>query len=526
MKEKKTNKNQTKRDAWGSLQSQLGLLSSPIEHEQVSIVAAVDAREVVSQTENASPEIQNENDNDKIGMPFETVMEETIEMVNTPESKTDRDAAFDFGGFDFDDCDIPPNAFSKPKKQVAEPVELSPVVDSTDEKSFFGDEVFAEKTDIFDEIKPGKSEAEFDPFASDDLPTALWQPRKPASIAKPVEKPAATSKPATMESQSRPVAPAAKFEDTNREKKAEIVSFDDPPKHSSGNKRRERGGQRSQEISGSEQISRERNDRGRNDRKRDDADTFAKPGSQEEKKPRSQRESTEKKTFDDFGFDDDLVVDDIGFGKKSDFGNRGPKKGSVQSESGFGGNLDNGFADIVDFSPKPGFAEQPPSKRRSRKPDKVSDSSDADEMSFEDFENAAKSRFRTGRNDDADGLDFEDNWFKKEGKPEESRERFPKRRDDRKDRKPCPDAKAPRRDDRDAFSETEEAPTDRSRRKPRQSSGTRQETGPAPMSPQKIAVPNWDDAIGGIIERNMERHPAKNDRDRNKGNNRGGGRRR
>ena len=528
MKEKKTNTSQTKRDPWASLQSQLGLLSSPVEHEQLSIVAAVDARETAPQTENASPEVQNENDNDKIDMPFETMMEETIEAAIAPENKTDRDAAFDFGGFDFDDCDIPPNAFSKPKKPVAEPVELPPVVDSVDEKSFFDDEVFAQKTDIFEEIKPEKLEAEPDPFASDELPTALWQPRKPASIAKPVEKPAATSKPVRTESLSRPVAPAAKFEDTNREKKTETATSDDPPKHSSGNKRRERGGQRPQETSGSEQTSRERNDRGRNDRKRDDANTFDKPRSQEEKKPRSHRDSTEKKTFDDFGFDDDLVVDDIGFGKKGDFGNRGPKKGGDQNKSGFGGNLDNGFDDIADFSPKPGFAEQSPSKRRGQKPDKAPYSSEADEMSFEDFENAAKSKFRAGQNDNANGLDFEDNWFKKEDKPEESRERFPKRRDDRKDRKPRPNADAPRRDDRAAFSEVEEAPADRSRRKPRQPSGTRQETGPAPVAPQKIAVPNWDDAIGGIIERNMERRPAKNDRDRdrNKGNNRGGGRRR
>ena len=504
----------------------MGLLSSPVEHEQVSIVAAVDARETVPQTENALPEVQNENGNSSIDMPFETVKEETVEAANIPECEAERDAAFDFGGFsDLGDCDIPPNAFSKPKKPFAKPVTASPVVDSVDEKSFFDDESFAEKTDIFEEIKPGKSEAEFDPFASDELPIALWQPRKPASIAKPVEKPAATSKPAMTESLSRSTVSTAKFEDINREKKAETAPVDESPKHSSGNKRRERGGQRPQETFGSEQTSRERNDRGRNDRKREGVDTFDKPRSQEEKKPRSHRDSTEKKTFDDFSFDDDLAVDDIGFGKGS-FGHRGPKKGGDQNKSGFCGNLDNGFDDIADFSPKPGFVEQPPSKRRGQKPDKAPYSSDADEMLFEDFENTAKSKFRTGANDDTDGLDFEDNWFKKEDKPEENRERFPKRRDDRKDRKSRPDADVPRRDDRAAFSETEEAPIDRSRRKSRQQSGTRQETAPAPVSPQKIAVPNWDDAIGSIIERNMERRPAKNDRDRNKGNNRGGGRRR
>ena len=528
MKEKKINTNQTKRDPWASLQSQLGLLSSPVEHEQVSIVAAVDAREVAPQMENALLDVQNENDNDKIGMSFETVMEEPLE-ANVLESKTENGVVFDFG--DFDDCDIPPNAFSKPKQPVAEPTVLPPVVDSVDEKSFFEDEVFSEKTDIFDEIKPGKSEAEYDPFASDELPTALWQPRKPASIAKPVEKSAVISKSTMPEPLNRPVVPAAKLEDTNNEKKVEIVPSDNPPKHSSGNKRRERGGQRPQEISGSEQTFRERTDRGRNDCKREDTDMFDKPRSQEEKKSRSHRDSTEKKTFDDFGFDDDLVVDDIGFGKKGDFGNRGPKKGGVQNKSDFGGNLDNGFDDIADFSPKPDFAEQSPSKRRGRKPDKASYSSDADEMSFEDFENAEKSKFRVKPNDNADTLDFEDNWFKKENKPEESREHFSKRRDDRKDRKPRSDMDVPRRDDRGVFSEAENATTDRSRRKSvpsRQPSGTHQESGPAPASPQKIAVPNWDDAIGGIIERNMERRPAKNDRDRdrNKSNNRSGGRRR
>ena len=490
MKEKKTNKNQTKRDPWASLQSQLGLLSSPVEHEQVSIVGAVDAREVVPQTENVSSEIQSENDSGNIGMSFETVMEETVVAANVPESKTESDAVFDFGGFgDFDDCEIPPNAFSKPKKPVAEPIVSPPVADSVDEKSFFDDEVFAEKTDIFEEIKPRKSETEFDPFASDELPTALWQPRKPASIAKPVEKPAVTSKPAMTESLSRPVTPAAKFEDTNREKKAETAPSDELPKHSSGNKRRERGGQRPQETSGNGQTSRERNDHGRNDRKQGDANTFDKPRSQEERKPRSHRDSTEKKTFDDFVFDNDLATNGLG------------------------------------------FAEPKPSKRSNRRTDKESYSSDTEDISFESFENAAKSKFSAGLNDNANNLEFEDNWFKKEDKPEESRERFPKRRDDRKDRKPRPNADAPQRDDRAAFSEEEETPVDRSRRKTapsRQQSGTRQDAPPATVTPQKITVPNWDDAIGGIIEGNMERRPAKNDRDRdrNKGNNRGGGSRR
>ena len=477
VKEKKTNQSSSKRDAWASLRSQLGLLSSPVEHEQVSMVSAVDApKDAAPQTENLPQEEQK----DSVEMQITAETEESVVVdIHVVEGKTDHDSAFDFD--DFGDCDIPPNAFGKPKKATA-----SAVAESSGEKIQDAEISVAVKDEIpVAEIESGEAESPLDPFASDELPTSFWQPRKPASIAKPTAKPSVEFKPASTDSLNRPPVSPVKSEDRRRDGETESALSDDLAKHSSGKKRRERG--RGYRESSDDQPSLEPNK----------TDMFESPHkTREDKSRRPRKDFAEKRAFDDVALGD-VALD-----------------------------YDADIDDLRVLPPAvPKFEESQPPKRRDRKPGTANSRFEGDELSFGSMENETQGRgFGAGLSENKSDFEFGNSWFEDETK-ETAKSRAPSA-PRRQDRQPRPEAEHQPRHDRKPVSEDEVLSAGHSRTKPatRQTPAPRHDDKPAPAaSTQKIAVPNWDDAVGGIIERNMQRRPTKGDQRGNSGGDRGNG---
>jgi len=201
------------------LQSQLGLLSSPIEQDLVSVVSAVDQPENAFDNDAAQAEMSE----DGVSSTQQT-SEATAVNILLPTTSED-----DLFGFDpLDDCGIPKNAFASPKKpksfRTTEAL-TQPLVEESQNA--------LEKHNIVQptEAESFESETLSDPLLSDELPTSLWQPRKPASVAR-------TSVDAPSFSDG-----VSQAEGNKKEWKPNAVPppVDDLAKLSSGKKRYERG---------------------------------------------------------------------------------------------------------------------------------------------------------------------------------------------------------------------------------------------------------------------------------------------
>ena len=498
VKDKKSKTKQTpQRDPWAMLQSQLGLLSAPVQHEQVSMVGAVDPREITPET----PEkLVADEPLETVSVSFEekvTVSEQVFSEPENkkeePEKKTTTFDLFEFG--DFGECDIPRNAFGKPSKSEA----------ASDQREFeetiadFSQNIAEEPVIAASEPEPEMVEKDLDPFASDELPTSLWQPRKPPSIAAPIADKPSLSLDSLRPSRSETVKPTtglAVREPVRSEAK------DEPVDTSSGKKRRERGKNRDAKSEDRKPSFGEMRD-----------DSLAFP---ERKPPRDHREARAKADFGDFGRLDEEPFDEepLGrgfraersekdnFSRASDSHKRRDRRGSkpvrqeepvsMEPDFDFGDNIDSGFG---------GFG---------------ADLNASDELAF-----------------DIDKLQ------RNEPTPEKA-DRFPQGRRGRKSsvKSEFPDARERDRNFRDADTQRDDIVADprndargnnmrnnagnegRGRQRPQSHETQPAEVAPAP--PQKIAVPSWDDAIGSIIEKNMQRHPQKGgSNDRKNGGSRG-----
>jgi hypothetical protein len=214
VKKKQTNSSQSEQklnsnDPWATLQMQLGLLTSPIEHEQILVVSAVTPKETEKEQEISKinmEESSNENENQTqileeetkavsitIQVPLhiddaalETDNEVKIPIESAKKNGAENETSFlDFG--DLSDPGIPRFAFSKPRESQAQTEKLpEPVTNIEVANNDFSSENKTNNNDAlqtsFAESENHRSELEnaetFDPLATEELPTSLWQPRK------------------------------------------------------------------------------------------------------------------------------------------------------------------------------------------------------------------------------------------------------------------------------------------------------------------------------------------------------------
>jgi len=488
------------RDPWTMLQSQLGLISSPIEQEQVSVVSTAEESETddLQQQEVSQDEIPSFRQAVlPIGVPTDTVAGRSTDSVagrstdtvagrstdtvtvnilvptTSAQESDSRDAKPDdpFGFSPLDNCDIPKNAFASPRKSKAfrKTGEVAPSpVEAPQDRS--------EKQDILpSEVGPGTSEAPIDPLQSDELPTSLWQPRKSASASKsPTPTPAATpSFSDTLNDATVSKAEGRKKEWSGADRTAPQVTVppptDDLARHSSGNQRHERSGGRQEKSLDrrsrepmQEMSYRDRREHSRNvpDNQVDVADNPVETQFDElawEPKPTSRGKNREtRKSF--------RQTDVPSFAEREDVPQRfgsGPDRG----------NDDNDWLDAgLEIEPAPPRSKQNRQQQSSfEKPEKR-----------EKFDKDAKNAYEAER------------ILARRAKEEQVREA-------RGESSPRPSA-TPKR---------AETP------------GKEKAAG---TSTQKIAVFSWNDAVQDIIEKNMQRRPAsatKNDRDRRNGGGRG-----
>jgi len=478
VKEKNTNENPSKRDPWSMLQTQLGLVSSPVEHEQISVVGAVDpqdqdqapqnneAFEVKSNSEVSSPPHDNETVVVNIDLP---PIAENDSWDALPHQ--DADDLFDFD--DFGDSGIPKNAFappkkSKPSRKTATAVDVpleEPPQHASDMPAFASESQFAE------------NESVIDPLLSDELPTSLWQPRKSASVAKPKSTAPSFGRDTLRHSEAKEKEAERKSE--SREPAPSPMPIDDLAKHSSGKNRRER----SQDQPGNpeDRRIREPSRRGPYRDRREDTQRVS-----ESRNQRQHPESAAQAAFDGLAFDDSRAESSLG---------------------------------ELAWEPKPR------SRGKSRKSDKSSYSSEEPSVPFAD---GATERESFAADLGRDTV-YEKEWLNEDDETVNPGTRIP-RSHRKRNSSAEPKKVEPEKDSRNAFDKNESH--DRFTRKEREPSPPpsrqqhRTESSPpaAESSSQKIAVASWDDAVRDIIEKNMQRRPAssnKNERDRRNGGGRG-----
>ena len=472
VKESKTNQNPPQqRDTWAVLQTQLGLLSSPIKQEQVSVVSVADQTEGDLKNHEILAEVP-EYKITSTRQESDTVAANTL-LPTTSENQGDlwdvnpRQNADELFGFDLPgDCDIPKNAFAPPKKpktfQKAETFASSTVVGSQDAP---------ENHDLSQAPKagPGESESIFAPYLPDELPTSLWQPRKPASVAKtstPVNMPSFSGGMSQIERQKK-----ESKSDFHKQDEAESP-VDDLARHSSGKKRHERSGDRQEKS-----IDRKSRQTVQGE---PDSNRYDFPGRIPDHWKRHQPKSiTPRPSLDDFVMNDPV------------------------------NHRDESSCDDLAWEPKQ------ISKGKSRRPDKSFRQTDIPAFAFADRkdepESYAPSQDRgTDKNDWLeDGMELE---------PIDSRpaQKNPKYKSSVEKKK-----MEPEKDVRHTF-DAEEVPARHARVErdipPHKPIATKRTETPAQglmvgTPSQKITVSSWDDAVQGIIEKNMQRRPApKNDR--------------
>ena len=474
------------RDPWVMLQSELGLLSSPIGQEQVAVVTAVDPPEIDSQNQETPAEV-SKGDVPPVGVPTDSVAGRSTETVavhllvpTTSENESDswdmkslQEGDDQFGAFD--DCGIPKNAFASGKKSksfrrdagrnahfAAAPADMPP--QEVPEMQDFALPLEAESA---------QSETVIDPLLSDELPTSLWQPRKSVPAAK-------TPAPAAAPSFSDTLSHAAVSKVEGRKKEwsaagrtappdAEQTSADDlgrpsyvPPAQQSAKKRYERGDGRQQEKTFDRRSRESVQDTSYREQLRNTADNPVESTFDDlawEPKPTAKgRDRKPGKSF--------RQADIPAFADRED----APKSFGADLDRGNDENdwLDVGI-DVEQVSPRPAKQDRR-HKSSFDKPDKR-----------EKFDKDAKNAYEAER------------ILARRAREEHVRE-------ERGESPPRPPA-APKRAETPVKEKT------------------------AGTSTQKIAVSSWDDAVRDIIEKNMQRRPVtsgnKNDRDRRNNGGRG-----
>ena len=456
VKDKKTNENPLKSDSWSALQSELGLLSSPVEHEQIAVVKATDPRDATPQTGETPWENLNHE-----ASPTALQKETVVVNIDSPViSENDSDSwdvsssqnANDLFGFDdLGDCDIPKNAFVTPKKTVA-----------SRERRMIA-QPLTEPPPALSERPPFAAETEaLDLLMTDELPTALWQPRKPASVAK--------TKLLDVPSFSGTMLRESGLKDQERQsefrgQEALPKPVDDLARHSSGKKRQDRGKGR----------------QGKSDDRRpsESSNSDWREGSfrvSENQNPRQRKESALQASSDDPVFDGDAGE-------------------SIFHDTAW---------------------ELKISKGKNRKSGKSSCPGEAVPCPFDDAVTDRNSRNSFAANLNGD-VDYDKDWLEEGGKMEKTA--FHVSRRNPKRNPPAEPKPEPAKGKQSVF-DKDKAPVRYSREKREPVSlprPQRRAESPVAESPaQKITVASWDDAVRDIIEKNMQRRPvAKSDRQDN-----------
>ncbi|MCL2117404.1 MAG: hypothetical protein FWH27_03145 [Planctomycetaceae bacterium] len=476
MKEKKTNESPSKSDSWLALQSELGLLSSPVEHDQVTVVKAADPRDATPQTDETPWENLN-HEASSLAQDKETVVVNT-DFPGISEQESDswdvlsRQKTDDLFGFgDFGDCDIPKNAFASPKKaKSSQQTEMVAPAPAEEPLQDFPVSALGSKGES------AESETPFDPLLSDELPTSLWQPRKPA----PVFKKKAGMPVFPGNSSPQPDAQKVERQPESRHQVAEAMPVDDLAKHSSGKKRHDRSRGTYEKF----------DDRHPREPSQGDTDRSRREVSYRESGNKQQRRHT----------------------------------ADVQQVS-----FENPVFNDIDIDPSyngPAWEPKPQSRGKNRKFDKPDVPAEDASFAFADRDRQEGFAVNLERFADDD-----QDWLHEGG---ESKKTEPRTfRKNRQRNFPDETSKAdPEHGTRNAF-DIKEAGRDRySReerkplpppppsRQPATSQPQHRAKSPVAESPtQKIVVAGWDDAVRDIIEKNMQRRPVtKNDR---QGNSRG-----
>ena len=456
------------------LQAQLGLFSSPVEHEKVSVVNAVDQREDIPQEDvSVNYEVVAEETNADVppalqeGEPVavKVLMPATLEdgsdawEASSQTHKHDDDM---YGFNDLDDCDIPKNAFAPPKKAKS-----SRVTKSAAQVPLNG---FAQdspgQTASAHEKESSDSETPVDPLSSDELPVSLWQPRKPVAVAKKLPEKHSFA-------ETKLNAPVDKIQERKsdfRKQDAEYPTVDDLAKHSFGKKRSERSQSQHEKTDDRRPDDRRSRDSSVRSSDREWREDTRRPS--ESLRHQQRKEAAPRVTFDDRG----------------------------QSSN------------KVDSSHDEQAWEQKNSKDKGHKPGKSSWQTNNISVVPDDRNEPEGVGLNRERNHDV-----EKDWLDIGTEAEQSNTRDSKRNHKQK---PSVESKRnePKRDAKNAF-DADDRPA-RHVREDRESSSRRPKTVQKPTdvtatgtTTQKITVCSWDDAIGGIIEKNMQRRPApKNDR--------------
>jgi hypothetical protein len=468
VKESKTNQNSSKqRDPWAMVQSQLGLLSSPIEQEQVSVVKAADPHESSSDNHDVPGEVPESE------IPFPRQESETVAVnIFMPTASEKEGGAWNaspcqdaddlFGFNPLSDCDIPKNAFAAPKKpksfQKAETFTSVPVeVPSQD---------VTEKQDVarLPGVESGEGKTLIDPLLSDELPTSLWKPRKPAPIAK-----TQAETPSFSDNMSGRAEGKTK-EDWKQD--ADQPPVDDLARHSSSKRQHERSNDRQEKFADRKprEPLRESPDRDRREHPR------STPDNQKYRPPKTTAPQTSL---------DDFVNDPVDI-------------------------LESSFDDLA-WEPKQA------SQGRDRKPGKSFRQTDVPSSAFADRDDEPE---RLGTNLDRRN-DVENDWFDDSAEIEQVPQRAT-----RKDRQRKSSSEKKRKEPEKDMRSTHDAEANPSRhaRKEREFREERELSSRQPAVPkrgetpatgkaagvpsQKIAVSSWDDAVRDIIEKNMQRRPV------------------
>ena len=517
MKEKNTNENPSKRDPWSILQSQFGLLSSPVEHEQVSVVNAVDRQDqdfapkvskafaegLISEgliSEGLNSEGLNSEGPNSVGSSLSHENETVVVNIDLPapaESEKDHDSwespsgydsanSFDANSFDFDgfgDCDIPKNAFAPPSRsQASRKTETVPQV-ASETPDFASEPELAENVNVSD------------PLMSDELPTSLWQPRKPASVSK-----SKSSTPSLSGDTLRHFGGGGKEgggketerKPDTRDRGDAPPPVDDLARHSSGQKRRERG--QGQQGKYDDRRSKEPYRKG-SDRDRHEAPRRA----SESPYPRRHHESAPQSSFGRPTFEDQSVessFDEPAWEEKPQFKDKNRKfdkspysadEASLPAagrdmQEGFAADLDRDINDGKDWLNEDAKTDYSGAgnTRRDRKRPSSAESKTAEPV--KDTRHPVKDTRHT-----AEKSAVEKNTFDKRESPRKEREPLP----------PSSRSSAAPRPQRRAESPTAESPS------------------------QKITVTGWDDAVRDIIEKNMQRRRPAGKTERPSGGRRG-----
>jgi len=339
--------------------------------------------------------------------------------------------------------------------------------------------------------EPDSGETRMDPLLSDELPISLWQPRKPASVAKP---PASTAV-SSFSSETLNKAEGKKQEENHASRTAAPPPSDNLNKHSFGKQRHERGDGRQQQEKFFDRRSREpMPDVPERDLREPP------PMGPDRPRHRPPRAAAPQSTFNDFTRDelgdapDESSFGELAWEPKPTSKVRGhePRKSFRQAEvtpfaereagpKGFGANLDE-------------EAIRPATVRgHDHENDWLDDSIEIEQASPRTKQHRPRQPISE--------------------KPEKRREKFDK---DAKNAYEAERILARRAREEQHVREEREESSPRPSAAPKRAESPMKEK--AAVATQKIAVSSWDDAVRDIIEKNMQRRPAtsgnKTDRDR------------